>query len=234
MSADSPNDQELALKKRARRRLVGAIALVLLMIIVLPIVLQDRAALAPQEAIKITMPEDSVTPLPPPAETPIAPVAPPVAQADVTEPANTEPPTVTEEAVATEPISMPEVKKAEVKRPEVKKPEAKPLALKPAEVAKPAETAKPAEEKPQENKPSLKNAESFTIQVGVFSEMANVKQLQARLKQAGLDSRTENISTPSGEKIRLKAGRFASRQEAAYALTKLQAVNLTGMVITNK
>ena len=48
------NDQELALKKRARRRLVGAVALVLLMVIVLPMILKDRAALAPQEAIKIT------------------------------------------------------------------------------------------------------------------------------------------------------------------------------------
>ena len=50
------NDQELALKKRARRRLVGAVALVLLMVIVLPMILKDRTALAPQEAIKITMP----------------------------------------------------------------------------------------------------------------------------------------------------------------------------------
>ena len=58
MAADSPNNLELALKKRARRRLVGAFALVLFMVIILPMVLQDRAALAPQEAIKISMPDD--------------------------------------------------------------------------------------------------------------------------------------------------------------------------------
>ena len=57
MPPDLPNDQELTLKKRARRRLVGAVALVLLMVIVLPQILQDRAVLAQQEPIKITMPE---------------------------------------------------------------------------------------------------------------------------------------------------------------------------------
>lgn len=87
--------------------------------------------------------------------------------------------------------------------------------------------------KEPEVKTSTINGETFTIQVGVFSDLANVKQLQARLKQVGLDSRTENITTPKGEKIRLRAGRFNSRQEAAYALTKLQAADLTGMVISN-
>lgn len=56
MPPDLPNDQALNLKKRARRRLVGAIALVLLMVIVLPQVLQDRVAMSQHENIKITMP----------------------------------------------------------------------------------------------------------------------------------------------------------------------------------
>jgi len=63
--------------------------------------------------------------------------------------------------------------------------------------------------------------------------MGNVKLLQEKLKQEGLTSKTENIATAKGEKIRLKAGVFKSRQEAAYALVKLQEDNLTGMVISN-
>jgi len=55
MPPDTDHDQELSLKKRARRRLVGAIGLVLLMVGVLPMVLQDRASLTPSAAIKITM-----------------------------------------------------------------------------------------------------------------------------------------------------------------------------------
>ncbi|MES2499883.1 MAG: SPOR domain-containing protein [Pseudomonadota bacterium] len=49
------NDQELTLKKRARRRLVGAIALVLLMIIILPMVLKDRSIKQPAEEVTITL-----------------------------------------------------------------------------------------------------------------------------------------------------------------------------------
>jgi len=52
------------------------------------------------------------------------------------------------------------------------------------------------------------------------------------LKKVGLFSRTENIST-KGEKIRLKAGSFASRSDAVSALSKLQSANLSGMVVSN-
>ena len=54
MQKDANNDQELSFKKRARRRLVGAIALVLLMIIVLPMILKDRTLVQPKEEITIT------------------------------------------------------------------------------------------------------------------------------------------------------------------------------------
>lgn len=52
------SDQELNFKKRARRRLVGAIALVVLMVVILPIVLKDRAVTSPQEKITITLPNE--------------------------------------------------------------------------------------------------------------------------------------------------------------------------------
>ncbi|MDO9206033.1 SPOR domain-containing protein [Methylotenera sp.] len=228
MVAESPNNQELALKKRARRRLVGAIALVLFMVIVLPKILQDRAALAPQESIKITMPDENIVQQIESVDRNATPVE---SQAEVValeESINIEGPASSETAdeIQTEnkkandknsaTSALVAEAKVAVKSPDIKKDENKSSESKSSEV----------------KVPSIKS-ESFSIQVGVFSDMANVKQLQARLKQAGLDSRTENISTPKGEKIRLKAGRFNSRQEAAYALTKLQAADLSGMVISN-
>jgi len=251
MATESPNDLELALKKRARRRLVGAIALVLFMVIVLPMVLQDRAALAPQEAIKITMPDDVVSQQAPKVEANVTPVEPQAEVATAIEPAISEPiksesPAVTEvdKLVQSESAKVvtdekkaedkKPVKKAEVTTTDTKKPDVKPSEPKAPEVKK-TEVKKTEVKEPEakaEVKPAI-NGETFTIQVGVFSDIANVKQLQARLKQAGLDSHTENITTPKGEKIRLRAGRFNSRQEAAYALTKLQAADLTGMVISN-
>lgn len=48
-------DKELILKKTARRRLVGAITLVVLMLLVLPFVLKDRVADLAQEPVKVTV-----------------------------------------------------------------------------------------------------------------------------------------------------------------------------------
>jgi DedD protein len=240
MAADSSNDLELALKKRARRRLVGAIALVLFMVIILPMVLQDRAALAPQEAIRITMPVDVVSQQTPKIEANVASVEPQVevsvpTDSAMSEPIKAAPPEVTQtdkpaplennKTTIDEKKEVVGEKKAEDKKT-TKKVEVNTTDTKKPDV-KATETKKP------EANPLATSAEIFTIQIGVFSDIANVKQLQARLKQVGLDSRTENVTTPKGEKIRLRAGRFNSRQEAAYALTKLQAADLTGMVISN-
>jgi DedD protein len=105
-----------------------------------------------------------------------------------------------------------------------KTPETKPAPVK-AE-AKPV--IKPAEVKFPDSSPN-----GFTVQVGVFSDAANVKQLQDKLKQAGFSSYTEKISTPNGQKIRLRAGKFATRQEASDALNRIKSAGLSGMVISN-
>ncbi len=239
MATKSPNDLELALKKRARRRLVGAIALVLFMVIVLPMVLQDRAALAPQEAIKITMPDDVGQQLPK-AEANVTPIEPQAEVATASESAMTEP--VKSELPAVAEVDKPVQSESAKEVSDVKKELADEKRAEDKKSVKKAEMTTTDSKKPDVKEPVIKesevkaastDSESFTIQVGVFSDVANVKQLQARLKQVGLDSHTESITTPKGEKIRLRAGRFNSRQEAAYALTKLQAADLTGMVISN-
>lgn len=218
MPPELPNEQELILKKRARRRLVGAIALVLLMVIVLPMILKDRTAPDAQDSIKISMPESktddfnsTVIPLDGSAGTPKLEEGSAVsdAPADVVEP------------------TKPEAQTTEVK------PAVKAVAEKPAEklAAKPVESKKPEPAKTTVAAP-IKN-ESFTVQIGVFSDAANVKQLQDKLKQAGYNSHTEKLSTPKGEKIRLRAGSFNSRQDADAALSKMKQAGLSGMVMPN-
>lgn len=61
MSSDSSQaaDLELQFKKRARRRLVGAIALVLVMLVVLPMVLDDHEHNSPQQAVTISIPSQN-------------------------------------------------------------------------------------------------------------------------------------------------------------------------------
>lgn len=210
MPPELTNNEELSLKKRARRRLVGAIALVMLMIIVLPMILQDRASLAPQDGIKIIMPE---------AHDSVANTDKPALATPLDKPQTPEPP------IPTEGSSIPDLgsdgmtvsDKAVSNNSEVGN----------------ENVTKLAELKPEETKTQQKEKDSFTIQVGVYSDAANVKQLQAKLKETGFTSQTEKISTTKGEKIRLKVGNYLSRQEAADALVKLQASGLSGIVISN-
>ena len=250
MPPEIQNDQALDLKKRARRRLVGAIALVVIMIIVLPMIIKDRAVSeAPEAEIKISMPtaeelieeNKQVTPEPSSTLQSNEQAAMPQTTVSATElvsgmpdkilPKNDASVVETVEKI-TESVTAPkEIKQTDVKVTEGKSTQDK-LVQKPAE-AKPTEIKSADVKKAEEVKTDAKNGD-FTIQIGVYSDPANVTQLQAKLKAAGFTSRTEKVSTPKGEKIRLRLGKYASRQDAADALTTLNASGMTGMVITNK
>ncbi len=208
MQKETAGDQELNLKKRARRRLVGAIALVLLMIIVLPMILKDRAATNPQDKITISLPGEQQT---------VTPAAPSDFDSSIVpaEPATTPPSSETTEPTAaptTAPIVDPE---AAATKPEP----AKDTPVKEA----------PAKETP---KPKVEAAHHFYVQIGVFSDEANVKQLQGKLSDLGYKSQTEKIDTAKGKKIRLKTQLFADRNEAAIALENIKDSGLTGMVVS--
>jgi DedD protein len=101
-------------------------------------------------------------------------------------------------------------------------PEAAPIEVQPkAKVSVPTDIPKAASEK-----------EQYFVQVGVFSDLNNVKQLQSKLSSLGYKSSTEKITTPKGEKIRLRSQVFSSRNEAAIALQNIKASGLTGMVVS--
>jgi DedD protein len=241
MPPELPNEQALVLKKRARRRLVGAVALVLLMVIILPQVLKDRAAMSQQEAIKITMPEANPEPVMGIVESRDNVVLESQHEAVTSNQANN-----AENNISPEPAieSVIATKEVESKTNEIKKavPKVeKPLPVKVSEVKtaatksneKGAEPKKP-EVKVSEVTPSQKSSEHFTVQVGVYSDVANVKRIQDQLKQAGFSTSTEKITTPKGESVRLKTGNFTSRQDAVSALGKLKELGLPGIVISNE
>lgn len=214
MPPDLPNEQALNLKKRARRRLVGAIALVLLMVIVLPQVLQDRAAMTQLETIKITMPDTNSTFKPMHVDKSAIEfqqskeVAPQQKTVVSDEPIKAEVITNTEPTIE----SITASKDRENKVTEPKKPTVN----------------------VSETTPPQKLTEHFTVQVGVYSDVANVKRIQDQLKQAGFSAYTEKITTPKGENIRLKAGDFTSRQDAVNVLVRLKEIGLPGIVVSNE
>ncbi len=189
MQRETSGDQELNFKKRARRRLVGAIALVLLMVVVLPMILKDRASTGPQEQITITLTSEQAQPETSDFDSSIVPTGPPVSVTpEVTEPADE------------------------------------------AATAKP-DQAQPAT-KPDETKPAAETSHKFYVQIGVFSDEANVKQLQAKLSDLGYKSQTEKIDTAKGKKTRLRTQTFSDRNEAAIALENIKDAGLTGMVVS--
>lgn len=204
------NEQELSLKKRARRRLVGALALVLLMVIFLPMLLKNPAApTASDEEVKITLTQESVTET---LENEVATESLPEKplEKSAAKPADklADQPKPAEDTV---PIETPVV--AEKKQPEASKLE-------------------PKTNEASESKANIASNQKFYVQIGVFSEMPNVKQLQSKLTDLGYSSSTEKISTDKGTKIRLRTKTFDNRNEAAIALENIKDAGLTGMVVS--
>lgn len=226
MQKDSAADIELNLKKKARRRLVGAIAMVVLMVILLPILLKDRTAVVSQEDVKISIQHEEV----------LVPET----------PAPTQPTDFDSNVVPAEKVpALPETKLPEAGAPApavTAKPEVvqeDPEAAAPAKPAKKTESAKSSavlkDDTASKNGTTTKEdttKDKFFVQIGVFSEMSNVKQLQSKLSSLGYQSKTERISTPKGEKIRLRSQVFDSRNEAAIALQNIKEAGLTGMVVS--
>ena len=230
------SDNDLQLKKRARRRLVGAIALALLAAIVLPMVM-DHEPRPAQQDIQVRIPSQDagsftsrVLPGAPTA-TPL----PPVAEAKKPEPKPELPKPEVKEAA--EPVAAPQ--------PELK-PEAKP-----AVEAAPKPVVKPEAPKP-EVKHDTKSAEAlraekilaggdatkveapksdngqWILQLGAYAESGNVKVLQGKVKELGYPSYTEKVNTPQGERIRVRAGPFSSKAAAEKAQARLKQIGAGG------
>lgn len=246
-AADQLNDKENQFRKRARRRLIGAIALVLLMVTILPMVLDDRSGqTSPQPEIAISIPSQDgsdfsskIVPVAPPASAPTpAPVemASPVEKPQqVVAPAPVQP---VVEPVAAEKTKTADVAKSAVQAtPEVKS--ATPSTESATQPAKPAVEAKPVakplpEPKQQTAASTPVKKGSVSVQIGVFSDAAKVKQMREKIAEKSIQCYTENMKTPKGLKIRLRCGPYAGRSEAQKALDTLKTMGYGGILVTNQ
>jgi DedD protein len=206
--AKAISDEELQLKKRARRRLVGAIALVLLVVVFLPMFLDSEPKPLNQD-IAINIP-----PIPNPETTPPPSGPPPVAgmpqQAAPAEPAPTvqsAPPPAPETAVAPPPGPEPAVSEPKPKP----QPEARPV----AKPAAPKHEAKPAA-----------GADAYVVQLGAFSNAANAKALQKKLQENKFKAYTELLKSPGGDRTRVRVGPYATRDAADKARDQLKSRKL--------
>lgn len=230
------NDVQLQLKKRARRRLVGAVAFVSVVAVVLPMVMDHEPRQTVQD-VEIRIPGQDEKPF-----------APKFAEAPVAKPAE-KPPLVEPEAKPVESDAKPTARVIEVVKDKpadkpAEKPAAKPEKTPEKPVAKPAEKApeKPVAKNEDakraaailagqgtEAKPAAKGGE-YLVLIGAFSNEANVKSLKTKLGEQGIKTYSEPLDTPQGKKTRVRAGPFASREAAEKALEKMQRIGVSGVI----
>lgn len=209
-------DPALPEKKRARRRLVGAVTLALSAIIVLPMVLDPEPKPVSQDVV-IDISSRIKSPQTPKKEQ--DPATPQTASSASAAPA------VAVAAVAGAAVAA-TVGKPKAAVAEPVKPPAKPSESVAPQVVKTNKAAS-AESKANE----VKTAESvpqgkLIIQVAALATQKKAAELQARLKDAGIKSHTQKLATQAGERIRVRVGPFATKKEADGMCAKLGKIGL--------
>jgi DedD protein len=197
---------------RARRRLIGAAALLLAVAIVVPMTLDpepkptaDNIAIdIPSEKTPFT-PRLSLPPVPGPENAPVAP------------PADS----------ASAPALAPNADIAD----EAPKAPLKPLENKKADEQQRARTL-------LEGKAAAKSAgagakaERFAVQAAAPASEAAARELAERLKKGGLTPYMEKVDTSQGARYRVRLGPYASRDEADGVRNRLKAQGISANLIT--
>lgn len=235
--ASPDSDLQNDLRRRARRRLLGAIALALTAAIVLPVVM-DHEPRPPAQDIAVRIPtRDSAPPLASPARNDADPFIPPA-------PPDSEPATPGAARSESSPAAMPpsapraevprvDTPKAAPQKPDVDKP-TPPGPEAPRTGTRPVPVAKPQPEPGEAARAAALlegKSEAVALQLGVFGDAANVAKLRARAKELGYASFTEEVKLADGQtRTRVKVGPFANRSAAEAAQRKLEAAGMRSMV----
>lgn len=213
MARDDQRDEALTdaamqIKKRARRRLIGAAALALFAAIILPMVMDDEPAVTLKDIqVRIPSPDEGVAqrlaPKPPDA----VPAAPTVGR-EVAQPAVAEP-----------------------AKPGADRQESR---TSPSATGKSRQEKEPVRAgELQRGEDALAGrvpAEQWEVQLGAYREPASVANLVRRLQELGLPTYTEKIDTPNGPRTRVRAGPFPTQEAAERARTRVKILGVDGPV----
>lgn len=230
--ADELADESTQLKKRARRRLIGAAALALLAAIVLPMVMDHQPA-PPIRDIQVRIPSPDEGAKQRPQAAPVAarkeektaePAAPDAAAAA---PARAEKKAEPKLEAKTEPKAESKPEPKHEAKPE-QKVEPKPALEKPATEKRTAQETARAQEA-LEGK-TAGGAEAWEVQLGAYQEPGRVKLLVGKLKELGIPTYTEKVDTPNGQRTRVRAGPFPSQDAAEKARARIKIVGVDGPV----
>ena len=252
--AQEPLDPALPEKRRARRRLIGATALVLAAIIGLPMIFDSEPKPFSDEiAIQIPARDAPATrqsapslpslELSPPTnrvvEKPSAPIAPDAPIAPVPAPKIDTPVPVVKNNVA-EPVQAEKEVKKEVAPKESSKEKTKEITKekandkssdKPKDKSKDKASNKTDSAKQSDSKNTKSNRDlpiRYVLQVAAVENKAKADDMQEKLKKAGIKSYSQKISTNAGDRIRIRVGPFVNKEEAEKMRTRLRKLGLNG------
>ena len=215
-----PSPAELELKRRGRRRLVGAATIGVVAIVVLPMVFDSepkRKETARQEIEVKVPPKEGLPPLAPPVTPPSSssvpsPAVPPLAAVTST---------ATKPAEAIIPTVKSDLPKVEPKAPDSK-------------VGKPAKVETPVIapiESAQPPKGAVPAKDGFVIQIGAFKDAENARAVVARMQEAKLPVFTDAIPVKTGNVTRVRVGPFATKERAESALAQVKLAGVDGKVV---
>ncbi|KHK60205.1 sporulation protein [Burkholderia sp. A9] len=230
-------DPTLPEKQRARRRLVGAIALVVAAVIVLPMVLDSHPkpvtddiaidipnrpahqAVAPRDDDASDVQAGVAHDEPPASDVAVAAVPAPVAK-DAAKPAAKPDASTSTNSTTTASVTPP--------KPAAKPaaPAAKPVAPKPAPAV--VANADAATDSGDASSPASPAGARFAVQLGSFKDDTTARSWATKLKSAGVPAYVEHSKQADGSTATLlRAGPFADRAAASAAIAKVREAGLT-------
>lgn len=200
----SPASEASEIRRRGRQRLIGAVALVLLLVVFVPMLLDKEPGRS-----------QPVPPIPPRDNAPALPVAPVKAGAQAA-PKDTPPEAATGPAPAPAKSPAPDSRLSKGMPPVAAVASVKPTAPTPSQVAT------------QSAPPKL---EGFAVQVGAFRDEAKLSQAREKLAAAKVVHFTERLDSQGGPLTRLRAGPYPTREAAESAQATIKRAGLEGKVV---
>jgi DedD protein len=222
-------------RTRTRQRLIGAVVLLTLGVIGFPLLFESQPRPIPVD-IPIEIPKSDGAPA----------LTLPAPRADS---ANASAQAAAESTVASGVVTrdapsepVPDAEAVVASAPEAPASAAPAMPTPPAKAA--ATTAKPpaATEQPASAASSAKAASAsatqsdgaarFVVQVGAFADPASAREVRLKMEKLGLKTYTQVAETPTGKRIRVRLGPFATRAEADKVQARSKAAGIAAVVLT--
>ena len=103
--------------------------------------------------------------------------------------------------------------------------------LPPPPEAKPGPATILADAAPGKSSDPAAGSGRFVVQVGAFLEDAKVREARAKVEKLGMKTYTQPVDTPTGKRVRVRVGPYATKAEADKNAARLKADGLQAVVL---